>query len=91
MIPGRWLAHNQFDNLGRIASCPRPLLVAHGTADALVPFAQGVELFEAAREPKCLYPLDGVSHHVHLDAAFFERLRDFLSVAEAEPSRRKEN
>jgi fermentation-respiration switch protein FrsA (DUF1100 family) len=39
---------------GRLAAdiWPRPLLVIHGRGDAVVPFAQGQELFRAASFPK---------------------------------------
>lgn len=41
---------------------PVPLLVIHGTADAVVPLAQGNELFAAAKEPKTLFTVKGGGH-----------------------------
>jgi fermentation-respiration switch protein FrsA (DUF1100 family) len=38
------------------------VLVVHGTDDNTVPFAQGKNLFEAAREPKRFLPVDGAGH-----------------------------
>ncbi len=48
------------DFVGKLA--PVPLLVIHGTADGVVPFAQGTELFAAAREPKTLFAVQGGGH-----------------------------
>lgn len=41
---------------------PVPFLVVHGTADEVVPIAQGRELFEAAGEPKTLFEIKGGRH-----------------------------
>ena len=32
IVPARWLMRAQFDSVGKIGRCPRPILVAHGTA-----------------------------------------------------------
>jgi alpha-beta hydrolase superfamily lysophospholipase len=39
-----------------------PLLVVHGTADALLPFSQMVGLFNGAKGPKGLLALEGADH-----------------------------
>ena len=41
---------------------PVPILFIHGTADEVVPFAQGRQLFDAAQEPKTFFPVSG-GHH----------------------------
>jgi fermentation-respiration switch protein FrsA (DUF1100 family) len=58
-LPARWLVRNRFESLDKIASCPMPILIAHGTADEFVPFAQGERLFAAAQEPKQFFPMEG--------------------------------
>jgi uncharacterized protein len=77
-LPVRWLMRNRFDNLGKIKSCARPVFIAHGTADALIPFAQGRRLFEAANEPKQFFTLEGADHNDPLPVEFFTALREFL-------------
>lgn len=47
-LPVRWLMQNRFSSLERIEHYHGPLLQAHGTADHIVPFAMGKELFDAA-------------------------------------------
>ena len=41
---------------------PLPLLVIHGTADEVVPLAQGKQLFAAAAMPKTMFTVDGGGH-----------------------------
>lgn len=41
---------------------PRPLLILNGSHDNIVPLAQAVRIYESARQPKCLLPLEGISH-----------------------------
>lgn len=47
-FPGRWLVQTQFDNLTKIRNYDKPLFMAHGTADPVIPFEQGERLFAAA-------------------------------------------
>lgn len=41
---------------------PIPVLIAHGTKDAVVPLAQGEILFKKAKEPKTIYRIPNGSH-----------------------------
>lgn len=77
-LPCRWLARNQFDNLHKIAACRGPVFIAHGTADALIPFAHGQRLFAAAPEPKRFLAQSGRGHDDAADDAFFEAVSRFL-------------
>ena len=62
---------------------PRPLLLIHGTGDTLIPVSQAHQIFEAAREPKELWLVEGVEHcgayfadrreYVRRVAAFFDQ------------------
>src|SRR5262249_20051937 len=51
-LPCGLLMSNRYDNLSKIGRCHRPVFITHGTADEIVPFRQGEELFAAANEPK---------------------------------------
>ena len=47
----------------RIHNYPNPVLIIHGTADRLVPFAMGEALYEACRAPhKKLLAVEGADH-----------------------------
>jgi len=79
-LPVRWLVRNRFDNLEKIGRCTRPIFVAHGTADRLIPFAQGKRLFEAASQPKHFLAMAGLDHNDGLSPEFFSALRSFLDA-----------
>lgn len=55
-----------------------PLLISHGTADRTIAFQQGVELYEAANEPKAFFRITGGAHNTPLPDAYYDRLGAFL-------------
>lgn len=81
-LPIRWLMRNRFDSLGKISNCRKPVFIAHGTADSLIPFKLGKQLYEAANEPKMFFQIDGGDHNSPLPAACFQQLREFLGKVE---------
>jgi fermentation-respiration switch protein FrsA (DUF1100 family) len=80
-LPARWLVTNRFDNLEKIGRCPRPVLVAHGDQDELIPFWMGKKLYEAANEPKRFVLFPGGGHNTPFPDAFYSELNEFLSKA----------
>ena len=54
---------DKFDSLARIKDINAPLLVLHGTSDQLVPYAEGMALFQAAKEPKKMVSFQQLGHH----------------------------
>jgi fermentation-respiration switch protein FrsA (DUF1100 family) len=78
-LPVQQLMRTRFDNLGKIARCTRPVFIAHGTEDAVIPFRQGRILFEAANEPKEFLQLDGYGHALHERDVFCEEMAKFLN------------
>jgi fermentation-respiration switch protein FrsA (DUF1100 family) len=81
-LPGRWLVHNQFDNLRKIADCRAPVFIAHGTRDGFIPFGMAERLFEAAPAPKRLFPMVDRGHDDALTPQAFAALRQFLAETE---------
>ena len=79
-VPKRMLMKNQFDTLSKIGSCPRPVFIAHGTADRLIPHHHGAKLAEAAKEPKRFLSLAGADHNDPLSEEFFTSLKEFLRL-----------
>lgn len=57
------LPWDRFDNWKRIKEVDIPLLVIHGDADEVVPFAHGKALFERHGGKKTFLPLEGVGHN----------------------------
>ncbi len=70
-LPVSFLVTQRFDTLGRIEEVKMPVLIAHGTADDIVPFSMGEQLYAAAREPKRFLRAEGGSHH-NMTSSFFE-------------------
>jgi fermentation-respiration switch protein FrsA (DUF1100 family) len=70
------------DVIGQIA--PRPVLIAHGEMDEIVPVRHAHQLFKAAGEPKELW-IDPTAHHVGArdrdTSAYFLRVERFVSEA----------
>jgi len=70
------------DDIAGIA--PRPVLIMHGTADAIIPFAHSERLFAAAGEPKQFFAVDDAGHNsIYIVApdAYAERVPPFLEAA----------
>lgn len=57
------LVRDRFDNVASLAAATQPVLVIHGTADEVIPFAQGERLAKSLGERCRFVPLDGVGHN----------------------------
>lgn len=77
-LPGTQFLKTKLDTLSWIQECTCPVFISHGTADRLVPFSQGEELFLAAHEPKFFHSMAGQDHHHGPDPAFYANLKSFL-------------
>jgi uncharacterized protein len=80
-FPTYFLVRDRYDSLKIIKQVRAPLLVIHGTADAIVPYRFGQKLFGAANEPKRMetFPLGGHNNLYSFGAAgkiigFLEKL-----------------
>ncbi len=76
-----WLIEARYDNLAKISGLKSPLLIFHGDRDAIVPQQMGIELFEAAPQPKTFYSIPRAGHNDTYDvggAAYWQQWRQFL-------------
>ena len=79
ILPARLLVRNRFDSIAKIEGCRRPLFVAHGDRDGLIPFAQGQRLFEAAPGPaKEFMRLPGATHNGEIPLEVTRQAAAFL-------------
>ena len=62
-LPAKMLAKDKYRSIDRLDQIDMPLSWIHGTADALIPFAMGQKLFDAAKEPKTAHPIRGGTHN----------------------------
>jgi fermentation-respiration switch protein FrsA (DUF1100 family) len=74
-------APRPIDVIGQIA--PRPIVIVAGSADQTTPPALGQALFEAAREPKQFWLIEGARHtgYAAADPSYRGRMRAFFDSA----------
>jgi fermentation-respiration switch protein FrsA (DUF1100 family) len=85
-LPVRWLMRSRLDSLSLIGRYRGPLLWSHGDADEIVPYTNGLRLFEAANEPKEAVTFPGGRHngppHPEDRAEFRAALERFIARLE---------
>ncbi|WP_298627470.1 alpha/beta fold hydrolase [uncultured Legionella sp.] len=62
---------DQFNSLTRIKNINSPLLILHGTKDRIVPYTEGLALFEEANKPKKMSTLEHYDHNNLWDSKGF--------------------
>jgi pimeloyl-ACP methyl ester carboxylesterase len=77
-LPARLLVKDRFDSIARIASIQAPLLIVHGTHDAVIPIRHGRALFAAAVAPKDFVELRDRGHAGMEGPEFAAAVRKFL-------------
>lgn len=81
ILPTDWLMTNRYETIRKLPSIHTPVFIAHGTADRLVPFHHGEELFAAANEPKAFHRMEGQEHNDRFTPDFYRELKAFLDAA----------
>jgi fermentation-respiration switch protein FrsA (DUF1100 family) len=79
------LAGDAFDNLAKIKELRTSLLIVHGTADEVVPFAMGQDLYAAALEPKrFIAVLNGMHNNLEITTAgpYWNAIQAFINDLE---------
>ncbi|MBD1861247.1 MULTISPECIES: alpha/beta hydrolase [Trichocoleus] len=75
-----------FDKLANIAKIRRiqcPILIVHGTADEIIPFQHGEQLFQAARSPKQSFWVEDANHDDLVEVAgprYAQQLQAFAQL-----------
>jgi uncharacterized protein len=78
-FPIRLLIRNPFESIRKIDKAGSPVLFLHSPEDAVIPFAEGRKLYDAAPSPKQFVEVSG--GHVYAsekDPRFFPAIRAFL-------------
>jgi fermentation-respiration switch protein FrsA (DUF1100 family) len=58
-LPVRWISRFRYNTRKHLGALQRPLLVIHSPEDEIIPYSNGQQLFDAAREPKQLLSIRG--------------------------------
>jgi fermentation-respiration switch protein FrsA (DUF1100 family) len=77
-LPMRTIMQTQFDSISKIHDYHGPLLQSHGTSDRLLPYSMGLQLFEAANEPKKFVSIPGGDHQDPQTPEYYAALDEFL-------------
>ena len=80
-FPIRLIIRNPFESIRKIDRIGAPVLFLHSRDDAVIPFAEGRRLFDAAPSPKQFVEVSG--GHVYAsekDPTFFPAVRSFLQA-----------
>ncbi|MBA4188432.1 MAG: alpha/beta hydrolase [Planctomycetaceae bacterium] len=78
-LPTHTVMRTRFDNLSKIGRVQRPVFIAHGTADSVVPFTHGEALFAAANSPKEFLWVEGAGHDMAVGQVMCDPLAKFLA------------
>jgi uncharacterized protein len=78
IFPTRPLVKDRFDTEAKIAAVRLPILVVHGELDELIPFAQGLAIYNRAREPKTFVALPDAGHN-YPSLAILPQVEAFLA------------
>ncbi len=79
-VPVRTLMKDRFDSLDRIGDINSPVLILHGDADRIIPFEHGVELFQAATEPKVFKRFEDGNHLDLFDRGAVDDIAAFIDA-----------
>lgn len=80
----RLVVRDPFRSRDFITRVHMPVLVIHGDADAVIPFAQGERLYAMANEPKHFVRIAGGTHNDLIDNGLYNELWSFLAQHPAE-------
>lgn len=78
-LPVALLMKDQFLSINHIAQIHAPLLIQHGTADAVIPYTSGQTLYAAAVQPKTFIPLPNRGHEIIFAPDVWQREADFFA------------
>ena len=80
-LPVRLISRYHYDSIGKVTRITIPKLFIHSPNDEIVPYEQGVKLFETARGPKEFLKISGGHNEGFLisGSAYVNGLNDFIS------------
>ena len=56
-----------FPSCERIGLVSCPIVMLHGTADGVIPYSQGLKLYQLVNHPKWFIPVEGAGHTDFID------------------------
>ena len=87
LFPVKLFLNQRFDSLAKVERLALPVLFIHGTADEVVPFSMGEQLYRRAKGMKRLVAIEGGRHADNAAAggpAFLAAIRSFVADTQAQ-------
>lgn len=84
LVPVRQIMRDQFLSRDWIGAARAPVLIVHGDADEVIPFAHGERMFALAREPKRFVRIPGGRHSTLVADGLYDHVWTFLGMAPEE-------
>ena len=82
ILPVGWFMSSELDALSHVAHLSVPKLMLHGTADTIIPYTLGRELYQGAAEPKEFYSIAGAGHNDTIRVGgsdYFDKIKEFIT------------
>lgn len=83
------LSSQRFDSISKVGGLRLPALYIHGTADEIVPYSMGEQLYKASGGPKRFVPIGGGLHGNNAAVGgrvFRSAIRDFIEAPRLFPT-----
>ena len=87
IIPVNWILESKFNSIEKIKSFDGPTLIAHGTADKIIPVKHGHQLFKAAGGKKQFLQIDGGGHVGKPTREYQKAIDDLIAEVGSPPAR----
>jgi fermentation-respiration switch protein FrsA (DUF1100 family) len=80
-LPVRWLTHFKYDTRRYVKDVSCPVMVAHSKNDEIIPYEEGLEIFQAAPEPKQFLAMQGGHNDGFIVSgrSYIEGLKSFIN------------
>ena len=72
IVPITWLMKDGYPSMDLVEQINTQLVIGHGKADKVIPYAQGLKLFEKAKHPKTFFSSDTADHNNLPENGFVE-------------------
>ena len=82
-LPIRWLTHFRYDTRQYVKNVSCPVMIAHSSDDEIIPYAEGLEIFQTAPEPKIFLDMRGGHNDGFIVSGsdYIDGLRSFINQA----------
>lgn len=79
-LPCEWFMANRYDSFKKIPSYRKPVFIAHGDLDDVIPFVQAERLFDLVNGPKRFHRRVGDKHNSAVKAEVLEDAKSFFAA-----------